>query len=1162
MKRSRFMKRFAAYLLTICMVISTLCITDIHIVEAATDSTTVYFYNSDQWQNVKVHAWNETNTNLLGDWPGASAVRAEEIGSNWVKVEVPSPKPFNVIISDGGSENVRMTTYISDDKVFLINQNDRNFATAAEAERQVNGSGSTTNSNVTTVYFDNQEGWPQVGAYVYNAEGNFGDHGEALGGFNNTLAVAAPEVGEKWYNVDVPASPTFNIIFYNKSNDQQRAELLIPDTAHVYVTPDGMAHTSSSDDVLSVTKVYFLNNLGWEKVNAYAYDEHEKQLLGEWPGKEATVSNDFGGDWYEIAVPANPKFNIIFFNAAAGADTIKERAELQITDQNIVYVTGSSELYNSKSVAEIAVGKGDPSEMSVAYFYNSRGWKKVNGYTFTKEAGKVDDPNAEGVTLGAGWPGKETVSAAEEVGNNWWKITIPWVATRENPVFVIFNDGVNQTKDIRLNAQNGNYIIPTSELFTSKEAAEEAAENAVYDDDFGDAANGDVNSYAIKYGGAGAALPFTAYEAEAAETNAEVLAKNTTYSGQIQSEASGRQAVKLSATSDYVEFTLTEAANAMVLRYCIPDSNDGAGINAGLNVYVNGEKDSTLNLTSKYEWVYGKYPYFNTPSEGKPHRFFDEVRVLFGKTLPAGTKLKLQKDADNTAEYYIVDMVECEVAAAALTQPEGSLSVTDSEFGAIANDNQDDYNAFVKCIQKASETGKEVWIPAGTFDLKERKALEVNNITLRGAGMWYSDLVGEGAAFKFSGTSKFYDFAMTGMATVRRDAEDLAGFEPTGLAYNSTIQNIWMEHMKVGVWSSNTTNLVIQGCRIRNTYADGINLCSLTNGATVRNNHLRNTGDDCIAIWPWLGDCADNTISHNTVQLPNLANGIATYGGENNTVEYNYVADIVNNGSGICIGSDYDIANGYHGTTTVNGNVLARCGSYQMDYEYPVGAIWVWATKNPMTATFEIKNNTLYDCSYEAFLIDGYNAVSGVTFTKNQVDGATDCILLRGNGSNGTATVEDLAIANRKGNLVVDESNGAVQLTYKGKGIYEVEQIEAPVEEVVYFVTFDANGGSEVPVQTVLAGTAAAKPTDPTRDGYVFDGWKIGTEKFDFNTVITENIVLTAGWVEVMTPSNDEKQDDDQTQNDQKQNDQKQEDQQQNGWYAQQNQQRGEHEEE
>lgn len=44
--------------------------------------------------------------------------------------------------------------------------------------------------------------------------------------------------------------------------------------------------------------------------------------------------------------------------------------------------------------------------------------------------------------------------------------------------------------------------------------------------------------------------------AEAASTNAEVLAKSRTYRTDIQSEASGRQGVKLKNNGDYVEFTL------------------------------------------------------------------------------------------------------------------------------------------------------------------------------------------------------------------------------------------------------------------------------------------------------------------------------------------------------------------------------------------------------------------------------------------------------------------------------------------------------------------------------------------------------------------------------------------------------------------------------
>ncbi len=65
-----------------------------------------------------------------------------------------------------------------------------------------------------------------------------------------------------------------------------------------------------------------------------------------------------------------------------------------------------------------------------------------------------------------------------------------------------------------------------------------------------------------------------------------------------------------------------------------------------------------------------------------------------------------------------------------------------------------------------------------------------------------------------------------------------------------------------------------------------------------------------------------------------------------------------------------------------------------------------------------------------------------------------------------------------------------------------------------YQVVFNSNGGSVVaPVQTRL-GTSVDKPDDPVRAGYQFVGWYLGDEKFDFDTIIEENITLTAHWEE------------------------------------------------
>ena len=69
-----------------------------------------------------------------------------------------------------------------------------------------------------------------------------------------------------------------------------------------------------------------------------------------------------------------------------------------------------------------------------------------------------------------------------------------------------------------------------------------------------------------------------------------------------------------------------------------------------------------------------------------------------------------------------------------------------------------------------------------------------------------------------------------------------------------------------------------------------------------------------------------------------------------------------------------------------------------------------------------------------------------------------------------------------------------------------------------YTVTFDANGHGTAPAaQTVLSGTTATKPADPTASGWSFGGWfkeAACTNAFDFATPITADITLYAKWTE------------------------------------------------
>lgn len=66
-----------------------------------------------------------------------------------------------------------------------------------------------------------------------------------------------------------------------------------------------------------------------------------------------------------------------------------------------------------------------------------------------------------------------------------------------------------------------------------------------------------------------------------------------------------------------------------------------------------------------------------------------------------------------------------------------------------------------------------------------------------------------------------------------------------------------------------------------------------------------------------------------------------------------------------------------------------------------------------------------------------------------------------------------------------------------------------------FTVTFDSNGGTSVSSVVVTKDETVSEPTNPTKDGYTFDGWYLDGEKYDFSTPVTKDITLKAQWTKV-----------------------------------------------
>ena len=78
---------------------------------------------------------------------------------------------------------------------------------------------------------------------------------------------------------------------------------------------------------------------------------------------------------------------------------------------------------------------------------------------------------------------------------------------------------------------------------------------------------------------------------------------------------------------------------------------------------------------------------------------------------------------------------------------------------------------------------------------------------------------------------------------------------------------------------------------------------------------------------------------------------------------------------------------------------------------------------------------------------------------------------------------------------------------------------EKQTEPIYYTVTFDSAGGSAVESVKVVEGGKISLPTEPNRDGYIFDGWKKnGGSEWDFeNDTVKSDVTLKASWIDAST---------------------------------------------
>ena len=506
----------------------------------------------------------------------------------------------------------------------------------------------------------------------------------------------------------------------------------------------------------------------------------------------------------------------------------------------------------------------------------------------------------------------------------------------------------------------------------------------------------------------GAKMPYTTHEAENATVENGATIQQSTDMESTAVEATNQTYVELPKKDAAVTFNVTEPANALNVRYTIPDGASGQ-----LDVQVNGSSVGNLDLSSHSAWQYLKGDHeYDQAIDGSSARFrFDETRLLLKDIqLKSGDKISLVKKKDDNVPYGI-DFIELEQAPAPVAQSENSISIVDK--GASANDDSDDTAALLTAVEEAKASGKSVYIPEGRFNFDKQVNIEADNLKISGAGVWHTQLhftsdkrYGGGIVFGHNSNGiELSNLYMDSNLTSRYNEDAQYKAISGTLGKDSKIHDIWVQHFEVGMWIGDydqtgnmkyTDGLVVENARIRNNLADGINFAQGTKNSTVKNSNIRGNGDDGLAIWSSISDGTNaaaeenNKFLNNTIESGWRAAGIGIFGGKGHEISGNLIKDVFA-GAGIRVntvfaGHNFDLNDS---GIKIHDNTILRSGTTNDLYNLHRGAIdfqQVRATINNVAIYDNKLLNTLAEPVITKNFEMGDNGNGEIRLSNNTID--------------------------------------------------------------------------------------------------------------------------------------------------------------------------------
>ena len=583
--------------------------------------------------------------------------------------------------------------------------------------------------------------------------------------------------------------------------------------------------------------------------------------------------------------------------------------------------------------------------------------------------------------------------------------------------------------------------------------------------------------------GYGAKMPYTTHEAENASVENGATIQQSTDMESTAVEATNQTYVELPKKDAAVTFNVTEPANALNVRYTIPDGASGQ-----LDVQVNGSSVGNLDLSSHSAWQYLKGDHeYDQAIDGSSARFrFDETRLLLKDIqLKSGDKISLVKKKDDNVPYGI-DFIELEQAPAPVAQGENSINIVDK--GASANDDIDDTAALLAAVEEAKASGKSVYIPEGRFNFDKQVNIEADNLKISGAGVWYTQLhftsdkrYGGGIVFGHNSNGiELSNLYMDSNLTSRYNEDAQYKAISGTLGKDSKIHDIWVQHFEVGMWIGDydqtgnmkyTDGLVVENARIRNNLADGINFAQGTKNSTVKNSNIRGNGDDGLAIWSSISDGTNaaaeenNKFLNNTIESGWRAAGIGIFGGKGHEISGNLIKDVFA-GAGIRVntvfaGHNFDLNDS---GIKIHDNTILRSGTTNDLYKLHRGAIDFQQVRGT------IKNVDVYDNKL-------LNTLADPVITKNfeMGDNGNGEIRLSNNTIDNKATIVGAVSAVSPTKPEPKPVNNPVSETSVSEALKSEASSSTPVSEASTSEVISETSASETPKSEVGSSTPVSE---------------------------------------------------------------------------------------